>query len=95
MEHLSDDILKDIRQLAGLFFSPAEIAVMLNLDEVELCKACRRPGTAAYLAYHAGKLEKEMIVRRSVIDLAGKGSSPAQTLVLKMIDQVNGKKNNR
>jgi len=71
-----------IKELAGLFFSPSEIALMLGLDVSEFTRQFKITGSDIYNAYHGGRLESEMLFRKKVFELAVKaGSSPAQTLV--------------
>lgn len=92
--HLTEDELAQVKQLAGLFFSPREIAMMLGIPNVEgFAEACRRRPVYAALhdAYHGGKLQEEMLLRKAIVDLAKKGSSPAQTAVVDFIKNVNAR----
>ncbi len=83
--NLSEDQLKEIEEMAGLFFSIEDITDNLQLDdealqeiqnEVEL-----KQGTF-YLAYRSGWLRSEVKLRRSIEKAAENGSNPAQQMML-------------
>ncbi|MCK6649176.1 MAG: hypothetical protein L6Q66_05945 [Bacteroidia bacterium] len=70
-----------VEDFAGCFFSKSEVATIVGLtaDDIK---------SKDFLdAFEKGKLIKEAAIRKSVIDLAINGSSPAQIAALKMIDQ--------
>lgn len=74
---LNDEQLEEVRELAGCFFSEEEIKEIMELDRTcpEFKKACR-----------TGYLKSEAELRKSIFQLANNGSSPAQTLAIKMIE---------
>ena len=82
---LNEDELKKIRELAGLFFAPKEIAIIMQLPTEAFCKTCQREGSAVYQSFLAGRLEQEALVRKSIVDFAKKGSTPAQTMALDLL----------
>lgn len=92
---LNEEQLVEIKTLAGLFFSPKEIATMLGINSHELQKDIRIEDTPAYNAFWGGRLQEEIKFRNKVIGLANLGSSPAQTLVAKMIETSQAKMSNR
>jgi hypothetical protein len=69
--------VKEIEELASLFFSSEEIREItgLNPEDPQFKKAYRR-----------GSLKSEAEIRKSIIQLAKDGSSPAQTLAWKMVE---------
>lgn len=74
---LSEELVKEIEELAGLFFSP---------EEVELITGCNVDDPAFIKAYKRGSLKSEAELRRSIIQLAKDGSSPAQAMANKMVE---------
>lgn len=92
---LSNEILEEVKAMAGMFFTPQEISIALGLDRKSFLLAVKIEDSPEYNAYHAGSLQSEMIYRQKVIQLANLGSSPAQTQVAKMIEQAKIKMNNR
>lgn len=89
LNNLTEVDLAEITKLSQLFFSPRAVAIILGYEQDAFAKACRLSRNPVYNAYHGGKLGKEMLLRKSVIDLAIKGSSPAQTAALGFVDNVN------
>ncbi len=75
---LSDEQLKEIEELAGLFFLE---------EEVEEITATKREDPGWAKAYRRGSLMQEANLRKSIIGLANDGSSPAQTLAWKMLER--------
>ncbi len=86
---LSEEDLKQITSLAALFFSPREIATMLELDEGDFNEACIGPTFYAkiYTAFQSGRLQSEVDLRTSIMKLAKSGSSPAQTMALDLLNK--------
>lgn len=79
---LSDEQLKEIEDLAACFFTQEEIQEITGIEEAskEFKKAMRK-----------GHLLSEYRLRKSIIDLASDGSSPAQTLAVKMLESLKRK----
>lgn len=71
---LNEDTLLEIRKLSGLFFAPAEIAIMLGLNKADFCKEVKMVDSPAHDAFWAGRLQEEMKYRNKVISLANLGS---------------------
>lgn len=84
---MTPEILDKIKTLAGLLFSPKEIAIMLGIEDSAFILRCKQEGCEEYIAYQGGRLEEEMMIRKSILTLAHNGSSPAQTLAMKLIDE--------
>jgi hypothetical protein len=72
---------KEVERLAGLFFSPDDICIIMELHEME------RKKDKFKKAYKRGMLMVEAAVRKTVIDLAISGSSPAQVATLLLIEK--------
>jgi hypothetical protein len=77
---LTNDQLDDIEQFGAAFFSPRQIAIVLQIDYKELQAQMKKETSPAYQRYHKGRLQSIYLVRKSEIDLAGRGSSQAQEL---------------
>ena len=85
--NLNGEQLKEVEEMAGLFFSPEEIAVNLELNEewtdcfitaVE-CKKTSEPIVAAYIR---GRLSTEVELRKAIKQSALNGSSPSQQMMM-------------
>lgn len=82
----NDALLEEIKKLSALFFTPREIAVMLEISPVNLFVIeCEREQSRYYAAFFAGRLQSELDLRTSIIKLAKSGSSPAQTMAMDML----------
>lgn len=87
MANYSIDQLKAITELASLFFTPKEIAVMQEWPVQEFEYDCKEESSPAYNAYYSGRLQTEVDLRKSIIKLAKSGSSPAQTMAMDMLNK--------
>ncbi len=84
---LSKEKLQELEELAAIHLTIKEIALILQVDTLELSTAIFRSGqTAEHKAYHRGKLAEEVEVRKAIFKAAKDGSGPAQTLAIKIID---------
>lgn len=74
---LTHEQIEEAKELAGCFFSEEEIMEIMELDKVgpEFQAACR-----------IGYLKSEAELRKSIFELARNGSSPAQTLAMKLLE---------
>ncbi|GAB3177608.1 hypothetical protein [Telluribacter humicola] len=84
---LTESQLEEISELASLFFSPQDIAIITGLDVDQLLEEIATEQSSANLAYLRGKLKARASVRKTIKNLAIQGSSPAQNLVLKMMEE--------
>jgi hypothetical protein len=75
---LSEEDLKEIEEMAGLFFTE---------EEVEEITGTRRDSKEWKLAFRRGSLKAEAALRKSIISLANDGSGPAQSMAMKMLEQ--------
>lgn len=83
---LTDTQLLEVEEMAKCFFMPREIALVLQVPVAEFEEACKEEGTKVYQAYWKGWYTSTYEHRKKVITLANQGSSPAQTMVGKMIE---------
>jgi len=85
--NLSAEQLDMVEEMAGLFFSPEDISICLELTELESdefvegvsCKATRQLIVASYLR---GWLSGEVLLRKAIKQAALNGSSPSQQQLL-------------
>lgn len=83
----NNEYYQSLKELAALFFTPQEIAIMLGVDDYDAFRIlCLTPGTNEYNNFHAGRLEQDMLLRKSILTLARQGSSPAQTMAKNILD---------
>jgi hypothetical protein len=80
LNELTDEDLKLVEELASYFFTPREIAVMVEVDPEGIMDH-----VPFYNAFQKGRLQSEMELRKSIIKLARAGSSPAQTMSLDLL----------
>ena len=88
--NFSEDQLKEIEDMAGLFFGAGDIAINLELNEEEAelfgfqidSKNTSFPQVAAYLK---GRLTAEIVMRKAIKQSAQNGSSPSQQQMLNFL----------
>lgn len=86
---MTDIQLDEVEKFAGLFMKPSDIAIILNIPESDFKSAINDSSTECFKRYHKGKLLSESELRKSVLTMAKQGSSPAQSLASKLIDEMN------
>ncbi|HYC29551.1 MAG TPA: hypothetical protein VEB42_12050 [Chitinophagaceae bacterium] len=92
---ITEESLQEIKNLAALFFTPREIAVMQEINVTGFIACIDHPQPEklepgwqkVYNAFHAGRLQAEVDLRTSIIKLAKSGSSPAQTMALDLLNK--------
>jgi hypothetical protein len=75
-------MLKEIEDLGALFFTEEEVMEITELQELT---------PAGKKAHRTGALRAEAELRKSVMDLAKAGSSPAQAIAIRLMDSFNRK----
>ncbi|MES2590896.1 MAG: hypothetical protein V4608_03340 [Bacteroidota bacterium] len=78
---MTDTELKNTEDTAGFFFSPEETAIICEFPDSFLDREDFQR------AYKKGRLKRELALRKSVIELAVSGSSPAQVLAVQMLEK--------
>jgi acyl-CoA hydrolase len=92
---LSFEQLDLVEEYAGLFLTPAEIAVLIEVDRVPFCAAIAAETAPMFDRYLLGKTNKKKEIREKVVLLATKNSPAAQELTEKyMKDQELDERNN-
>lgn len=87
LNDITAEDLVEIRRLAGLAFTPREVAMMLELEVEGMVMYCEFEDCDIYRAFHGGRLQREIDLREKIIKLAESGSSPAQTMLLSILQQ--------
>jgi hypothetical protein len=85
LNNYSADQLKEIEAFAGKLMAGEEIAIILCIDESEFLQQLQNKDTDAAKAFLRGLLRTKAELNESILKLAKQGSSPAQTLALKMV----------
>jgi hypothetical protein len=67
-------------------FARGEIAVILEVDPSELSELLGDSTSPASRVFQRGRLKREAELRKGIFDLAQNGSSPAQTMAIKLIE---------
>lgn len=85
---LSKEQLKQVTEWAQMLFTPEEIAIVLQVEVHALQSSIESRQGEAYAAYKRGQLLTIGKIRKAIIELAESGSSPAQTLAMSMIENL-------
>jgi hypothetical protein len=89
--NLSNDQLAELESLASYLFSPDEIAIVLDVDADQLEDELLDETSTIYRAYQRGKLKSKLELRKSILTLAKQGSSPAQTLAMRILEDLEAR----
>ena len=82
----NESFITEVETYASLMFSKEEIAVILEVDPVQLYTFLEEQDNPVFRAFQRGRLKREAEVRKGIFDLAQNGSSPAQTFAMKLIE---------
>jgi hypothetical protein len=77
---LTDDQRAAVETLAGLFYTPEQVAIIQELPIEEVKTAMALQGSDFFRAYWKGYYQAEVEFRTKVKNLSNLGSSPAQNL---------------
>lgn len=87
MNLLTPEQYNEVERLAGLFFSEAEILIIMGLDENLFSNENIKIDFNS--AYQRGTLKSKAEIRTGIFNLAKNGSSPAQILAQQIIDSAS------
>lgn len=89
MKTFNTDEIAEIEKMAGLCFTPEQIAIVLQIDASEFREAYNHEDSSVYQYYQRGALMHETEVRNSIYQLAKGGSSTAQQQYLSLMKERN------
>jgi hypothetical protein len=81
---LTPDQLAEVESFAGLYFTIDEVAEIMGLDTPQVHQAYSDKLSPFYKHYKRGFLISESKVRKCILDLALRNSSPAQEAIKKL-----------
>ena len=81
------DQLTEIQNMAGLFFTPEEIAINIEVDPEDFANLIKAQSTDAYKYYMAGRFSSDVELRKAVQQAALNGSTPAQQTMIGWLNQ--------
>lgn len=84
MEELN--LLDAIKRLSAAGYTPEQTAFRLGLDKDDFNRRLSVGEDDWSVAYFTGFNSIELVIRESVFNLAASGSSPAQTLAVKILE---------
>lgn len=73
--------------MAGLFFTPEEIAINLEVDPDDFANLIKAQSGDAYKYYMAGRFSSDVELRKAVQQAALNGSTPAQQTMIGWLNQ--------
>lgn len=88
---LSEEALMQIKEMSAALLPPAEIAILLDMPADQrdyFCDICKNhKSSPIYSAYHQGRLQTKLNLRKTVIKLAIAGSPAAEPLADKYMKE--------
>ena len=86
---LTGEQIKEIEDMAQLFFTIDQIAINTEIDPQEFRDEVESRQGPAYLAYITGWFRGEIPLRKSIAEAAANGSNPAQQMLIQLINNAN------
>lgn len=93
--NLTNEELALLERLAAAAFSIVEIAEVMEVDSQQLQDCIEMPGHSLRKAYRSGVLRRQLELRERIFKDAHNGSSPAQTIAHKLLEELTIKNNLR
>lgn len=84
---LTNEQLDSLERMAALFFNFNECAIALEVDEMRFRMEMKKRDSIISKTYYKGYLNGVARLRESVMELARRGSNPAQTQMLQVAAQ--------
>jgi predicted DNA-binding protein YlxM (UPF0122 family) len=88
---LTPEQLSNVERMAAAAFSIAEIAEVLEVNADLLHSCVDMPDHPIRKAYRTGQLRRQLELRERIFKDAKNGSSPAQTIAQKLLDELTVK----
>lgn len=85
MNELTAEQLQQVKELAELFFTPRQVAQMLELPADAFVAECEITGSDIYRAFYSGRLQGEVDLRKAVLKMSKAGSTPAQAMAMDLL----------
>lgn len=85
--NLTPEELETIEKLAGLFYTPKQIATILEIDSEIFEAQINAEAGNIYKAYSKGYFQADIELRKSITQSALAGSSPAQAMLRELQKQ--------
>jgi len=79
--------LKEIEDLAGLNYTPAQIALIMGFEDADVRQWMEDEASDFFRAFQKGFYTTDIALRKSIFKLADAGSSPAQSLARKIQEE--------
>lgn len=86
---VDENLLKEIENFGTLLLSTDEIGIICDLEHIQIKAMKTDKKSPYYIAYKKGVLQTKATIRRSVLEHARNGSSPAQQLAEKYLNELN------
>lgn len=86
MRTLTEKELETLTLASEAMMTDEELCTMLQIDIDEYIMEMNDHNSILYTTIVRGRLTSEAKVRKSIIDCAAQGSSPAQSLAIKLIE---------
>lgn len=84
----TEDTLKRAQDFAQLLLTDAELADILGISPSQVRVAISSPENGLGIAIRSGRVTTKAALHKSLIDLATRGSSPAQAAVANILKSV-------
>lgn len=89
--NLTKEQIEQIEQFAFRLLSPQDIAIIVEVNVLDLCEAIHTEGTPAHQAFYRGYLRQVVEQLDAIIRSAQNGSNPAQEELLKLIRELQNR----
>lgn len=88
---MNEELVPQVEKLASLGYSKQQVATMLGLSYIEVNMWMEDRDSSFFKAYWKGYYTTDIRLRESILKLALAGSSPAQTMSKRAMDEALNK----
>lgn len=87
LKELTAKDLEAVTRLSAAAFTPKELSIHFDIPVGDIKAAIKDEECDFYKAYMKGQLQTKLLLNERIFKDANNGSSPAQTLALKLLDE--------
>lgn len=88
LRSLTDEEKESLEYFAGLLYSDSDLAKILQMDAEDLRLQMKMQRGEAYDIITRARLIAESQIRKGIIDMAARGSTPAQTMAMELMQRM-------
>lgn len=85
---MTEEEAENLSEFAKLLFSDEQLATLIQMDQSKFKLQMRIPDSEIYKIVTVARLETEALIRKGIIEMAARCSTPAQAMATDLVAQM-------